>query len=491
MRIMKRAALLLVLLVIGLIAPATAQAAIPTLIQHSSHRNQNADVAVSTISPFHYKIPLVDPSLSGNALIMGISYETGKTISSIVDDQGQTWTLAKAQTSGSVVSAIYYFLNTAAGARMVTVTFTGATNGFGVWIDEWSNIATSSATDGTTGNSASSGTVTAGSFTPTTDGDLIINYVFDNADNFNYAAPKVSDYTPGSGFTLLHGNLNTVNAAQYTVQATHAAINPTMTVGTNTSVCNSVAVAFKSATAGTSPAAGIRVLKIHHGSSTDTRTSFSEKFPTSGNLILILSSMTDTINGHITAVSDTAGNTYTERSPGGDKGQLWEGKGAGPSASNILTFSVTYGNSPEAHFAIYDVLGAATSPFDHLETGTNTQTANADATPAPLFTPTVTNGLVVAVLTNGTGPTSSMSSPSGALFDTAWYNGTSDEPSIFDSGDGYSHLYPTSTSQLTFTYQETNAGVTQVWIGVAFGYKAPSSVTCRPTMTVLGVGQCG
>lgn len=59
---------------------------------------------------------------SGNHLVIAIALRNGATVSSVTDDQGQTWNSAVAHTAGARSVAIYHCANAYTGTLAVTVT---------------------------------------------------------------------------------------------------------------------------------------------------------------------------------------------------------------------------------------------------------------------------------------------------------------------------------------------------------------------------------
>lgn len=161
--------------------------ATPTLVQHVSTANTGLPSFFGVAgtggiaSQFDFRLP--NPALAGNCLILGVTASAGITISTPTDDGGNTWTAGPTATDSTnhQQGAIFYALNVVAGTRHITIPFSSflaPTRGdtfCAVKCSEFFNVALSAASDGSNGNANSGTSWTAGSFTPTTNGDLIWN----------------------------------------------------------------------------------------------------------------------------------------------------------------------------------------------------------------------------------------------------------------------------------------------------------------------------
>ena len=250
----------------------------PALIQHVSSTSN--PWPGNGISGNNFKIPLPNPVLAGDTLVLAISYPSGNR-PSITDNLGNTWPSSAACTAtdvGNMIAAIYVLPNSHAGTLAtpgtVTVSLGASVQPFQYTLSEFNNIATSSPVNGcirAAGISPTSGTISPGSFTPTTNnnangGNVIWSYTA-SAENTN---GYPTGWTAGSGFTLLDGNnigssgyIST--ASQWRVQPTQGAVTPSIVeAGDNGDTYNSLAIALKIATAGSSMPTGIHINKVIH-----------------------------------------------------------------------------------------------------------------------------------------------------------------------------------------------------------------------------------
>jgi len=112
-------------------APATGGVATPVLIQHVA---SSANPVGLGISGNNFKIPLPNPVLAGDALVPGIAYPHGATVT-ISDTLSQTWPSAAATAdngSGNYISAVYVLANSLGGNETITVGFGSAVIPFNV-----------------------------------------------------------------------------------------------------------------------------------------------------------------------------------------------------------------------------------------------------------------------------------------------------------------------------------------------------------------------
>lgn len=433
-------------------APVMTGAGVPTLVQHTSTGSSAA-----AGGPFFICYP--NKTLANNFLLAIVTTErnVGNTLT-ITDDGSNTWTMCTGYPIDDTFyrqTWIAYHVNTGANVNKVTFTF-GSTPqpiNFSAELLEYYNVATSSPQDGSGGNNVlqnATPLITCGSFTPGTAGDLIIAYSFDA--NINTIPPS---YAPGPGFiplTMHNGEAQLGKILMHTIQATSGAINPTAVMNGCTDFVDSYAVAFKSATSGTAPSASaMRV--VTRWETLVSVTSPTLQFPTVGNLFFAQSTFYPNAVSW-TVMTSNLGNTWTY-----DVGanttiypQFWHCANATPSTT--FTVAPTLGTWYLTMY-MYDIVNAATSPFDTtagFPQQNKTNSANAPLTMnTATITPTRANGVVFCAMSNGHGPTTGVTSPTGAFMDSDTYTGQVDADNMCNA-DGYSHVYPTTTSTLTWTW---------------------------------------
>lgn len=441
----------------------------PTLVQHvGSTTNDNNGIAGNA---FTFTLPNVVGA--GNCLILGISYPySGSRTVALSDSSGDTWPSAAITTtdSSNLAQKIFVLPNATSALHTITLTFDTAIKPVAYAISEFYNVATSSPVDGTHGTaSVASPNVSAGSYTPTTNNDangghLIWTITRSNdkvGANNSFAASTIAP--TGSQSLLDADNTCTIpGSSSFYVQATNGAINPGFTItqstGTNF-VCSSVAL--KAASAGTAPAAGIRIKRILHATYTLGGSSAVFQFPCDGNL-LYTAAPAGSDQNPISAVTDSNSQTYTN--PGAaTEPQCFYKQNATPSNSLKITFSVT---GPQFSLRMHDIVGANASSYKNTNgVYTTAPGSGSVADNLPNFTPSAAPGLTVTTVGFGTGPVTGMASgaPAGSVFDLVYYTGETDQDRM-DNADAQAHVYHSTTGAQTWNFGITSAS----WGSTAF-----------------------
>jgi len=384
--------------------------------------------------------------------------------------------------------------NVAAGTNLLTVTYGTATNTVQFEYSEWYNIsqaAVATALDGTsTASFVSSGnSVPAGAIVTTVDGDLIRQWGENNANTDNSTT-----FTKGSGFTKVSSqisgtatNFDPTSVSQYQVQGTHGSINPTYTYSGALNTSDTVAIALKSAAAGTAPAAGIRVAGIQQFYALAGVASIKFEMPHVGNLIHISSENENVISG----ITDGDTNTYQTAAAGADRKLLpsgafgaesWRAINLTPNTdlvTGLISFTVVL-TVNTGFGAIYDIVGADTvqGTGGRVQTVTTNGTQNANGDLATVaITPQNQNALIIAAcpiegmtISGVTIPTSA----NGGVPDVDPFTGQDGNRGM-NNDDGWMHwLNGSSTSAVTITYSTQGAGLPGVggWAAFATEYKA-------------------
>jgi hypothetical protein len=437
----------------------------------------------------NFSINLPNPAGAGNALILGIQFQNAVAVSSITDNEGNTWVTGPTAVNGNTSQqmSLYYALNARAGTQNIVVHFSGSTTVSAfpqAVISEFDHVATISALDGSSSNANSR---TAGTITTTASGDLIYHWGVDFSDtDSNGGNYNGSSISAGSGFTLLSADLQVGSADQYAVQTGSGAITPTFGAS-GSATWGSLALALKSASAGTPPATGIHIVHIQHTLLAATRaqsrsTPVVMQFPSSGNLLVGLYTSPDVT---ITGVTDNQGNLWNAPASAlslpDNVAQIVYAASASTGLSlGSIKVSLNGTTSGDVTFDLYDVAGAAENPFDKATIALGNQTSGGNLTTATI-TPAKANGLVLTVCAidfhtiNGiVGAGEVLDSVVNAFDDNDPSNGGTDT-STLDEDNGYAHLYNTTTNPVTFVYTYTNPqnGGVQLWGAVAASFEAP------------------
>ncbi len=435
----------------------------PTLVQHY-YTGTNSPVRGLTATNYTFRLP--NKTLSGNCLVMFLDYPSDVSVSSITDDGSNAWPAAAVTAdggSGNAKTSVFVLPNVAAGTRVITVTFGSAVAGIHAVFLEYYNVATSSpvgssrSSINTTHTGIASGTLSP---SPAVSGNLVLHYAIDNngvAGGQN--AANVTGWTAGSGWTMLGGDINSAHdASPFALQARlgdGTNFNPTMTATQSGSdTFNAIAVEIKAASAGTAPAAGIRIIKQQFYVSTALSVpgSWTEFFPAQGNLLVAA----NVLGGSTTsAITDSNSNMWTlaQNDPGYPAIQYAQN----PTTDSTLRVTVPLTNiNSNTTIALWDITGAATSGVlaQSAVVADGAASNVSSFNNAPSITPVNQNGLILVVLAIGQGPMTGFASgaPASALFMPVTYPGETDFDT-FDNADGYAHnYYGTSLAQQNYNW---------------------------------------
>jgi hypothetical protein len=440
-----------------------------------------------------FVITFPNPSLAGNLLVVGFQFGSHWSISSVKDSNGTSWTAGPTFTNGTYAqeAAIYYLADAPAGTASITVTFSGSNSGspncrLNGWFKEFYNIAASSPVDGTPVSSSSS--VSPGTITTTQNGDLILHWALDLSDSgVNGGGYNNNPITAGSGFTPDTNDNQVGSFVQYQVQATAGGISPTCTVS-GSATWGSLAMAFKAASQGTAPT-GFRIVHVQgygmcgYASGTAPQ---AMAFPCTGNLIVGLFNYEQ-----VTAVSDSASNSYTVLTPANNSAaagaNMYGNCFYAPNATTSPTLhslQVTLSaNGAQCYMMLYDIMGAATSPFDVSATNVGNDTSSGSYNTVAI-TPNHNGEIIIA---GGPVYYNTIDSISPGIldsdyntYDNNYPNGGGTQPSPLSEDNMQGHYYQTTAALVTFAWNYNTLGVgtpnvgVSYWAAIAAAFKAPS-----------------
>jgi len=449
------------------ITGATSGSTSPVLVQRASGSNTQSNNTGT------YTIRLPNGTQAGNCVIVGFQFSHGYGVSSVsvTDDKNDSYQLALTQPGsddGRAVVNAAYATNVAAGARVVTIAFTGGSpTHIAATIFEYFNIATSNALDSRSTNSGSGSSISAANLVTTADNDLLWQYAVQDT-----SSESVTAWAAGTNPWALRSADDLDNqAVQDQVPSSPAAISPAMTMSPGNQ-WNTVAIALKSAPAGRAAPAGIRVVGVQHNA---VPASFGSnpvnvQFPCAGNLIV---AVWLGIGGYdIANINDTNGNSYKTTGPtvsfgaSGDA-QILHADNVTCSATLQLKVGTTGSNtSGGSELVLYDISGAAASPFDTQNTQTGVQTTSGNAQTTSVM-PNTTNGVVIAMVTV---ESNTITAVTPGLFDSV-----TTLPVIgispVDQNGGLAHNYYTDASTQTFVWT-TSGGPLANWASIAAAFSA-------------------
>lgn len=441
--------------------------ATPVYVQHRDANMAEQSGTGTTIR----SVRLANPVLSGNCLIVAATW-SGTATNTISDDKSNSYgspTITYYDATNTQTHALWVKPNITNGPRKITGTLSVASNWTAFKITEFYNVASASPVDASTSNVVAGTSLTAGSMTPSQTGDLI--YMVGWQDSATALSQRM---TAGTGFSLVPGSTNSYDGsyAQYRVYASTSPINPACTVTGDPENYINMAVALKAASAGTAPAAGIRVIAIQSMFVGSGTTSSVTQFVTKGNLQILMATA-----GAISGIASTGANTaaWTSRvaAQDDDAGQMYYASildSANTTAgSNVITVSLDAQNNQD--YLLFDVTGAATVPYDKSSKLENQTQASGTTFTTSSVTPATSNGLVFNVVSVGVGtvtdPTSSSYYGVSATEDDGYF-----DLSQSDENNGWGIYYNPNTSAVQFIWNELD-GPLGAWSSATAAYKAP------------------
>lgn len=415
---------------------------INNLVQHWSFAYDPQTVDPEPADLLTYNI---DPTLSGNGLVLAVSYPSGAT-PAITDNQGNTWPASGA--AGTVTAdagaggmALQIFVlaasATATGTSQVVVGFGGnPQQPVKVWITQLYGIT------GTVNGSAhaaavnTGGIVSAGSFTPTNNnangGNLILCYTANSATS---SGTNPALFQAETGYALNDASVEWVqgqghpNASQYWLQATSAATTPRFYLAAGGSdVYNIAAVALSVGVTGTLPTLGAGqppwINRVCFFSNSSNPTSWLLQIPGTGNCGFMTGFLGSPSVPSISSATDNDGVSWSVQTNANAAPQAIIRSNitaARPNRTITLSLSGTTGFLMQVY---YDLSNCATSSTI-VASATTADTALNNVSSAanqPSVTPPQANCLTIAFFNNILGPTLGVTSPSGAQFDSPQFS---------------------------------------------------------------------
>lgn len=474
----------------------------PTFIQSCNHNTTQTEAVTQNGV---YRILCGMPTLAGDAMVISFVSQNLATTFTATDDKADTCSsaiIANDTVNGNVIG-FFVCPNLTAGALVFTISPTnGGPNAVSAGAMEWKNIATSLPVDVTASAVNSTGTTIAtGAMTTTQANDLICQAAsIDSAGGW-------TAFTAGAApWQRMYGDVTTTNAiveVQCQVQTAAGAITPSFTVTqTGTPSWLSAAVALKSATAGGTPAAGVRILRVEHTNPFATSV-LSQKViaPTSGTTLLALySSGPGAATYTLTGITDTNANTWTQVPAGaicngnGGCAQIWYCKNCTTSNNLDLTLAINsaVGCPCDSTFILFDMLGLdLTAPFDVNASATGTQSVAGNLTTFSI-TPSQANGILIGQVAVASNTITGVNAP--VLFAAGTFTGESvGGPVPADENNGFAFLINPGTAALTPVWT-TNAVAAQQWTSMGAVFKAPAGGGgggSAPQLTLMHVGTLG
>jgi hypothetical protein len=426
------------------------------MVQHvSSSTNLQQDLTngvsygANPGNPFYIDLP--NQTLSGNALLLSVtSPYSSSRVTTITDDKSNTWSLLKTVNNGTIMSSVYAALNASSGTQKITVRFDTQLFNCKFDVTEFYNVVSASALDASSSATLSgTNTIAAGPLTTASSGDLVYHYGFDTSNTSgNGNSTTLTAMGPAAGFAFLTADIMSGAFVQYGVQSAAGTINPAVTLtGGSADAFNTVAVALRAGQHGTAPGAGIRIAHVHH---VYCNRPVPIILPSSGNLLYVTTAFgSNDVN--VTSVSSVPTNSWTELSQA-NQGSFPPPQGwYAPSASTSPNLSLNLAGVDSKNtvsFVVYDIVGAATSPFDTATYNYTDSTVSQGSFNLGTITPHASHELVIATIATNDGAISGVNG-SGITLDSVTY-GNEQSADTMENADGYAHFFSGNPSPVTF-----------------------------------------
>jgi hypothetical protein len=465
----------------------SALAATPTQVTHRGCPSGGATGYGTFICPLPW------PTVSGNWIVILLQYGVNASVAATVtDDKSDTWTVDKTFSDSNQTYKIGHIAATA-GARILTLTCTGANCTFVQWASgEYNNITALHVCSA--GNSGTGTAVTAGSLTPAT-GDLLVAIAGNESGGTSEAWTIGSAANITWGFQQNDPGYTTANmiaeAVEWGTATSTTAINANFTLAGSVA-WGSVACAYTSGTAGGTDS-GFYITSIEHynlacpsGCASGTKI----PIPVNGALAVLECINSSAGNGFISAISESgtgSGNTWTKIGQGTDNAgsglkMAWYTSNASPTfgLQDVLTPTLASGTWDQADCLIYafsqtGVLDTSiTASTGTCTTGycdnTGTQSATGNFSTL-VVTPSTSSGIMLFDIGVNT---PQITGTATGLSDTAY---SPQEASIgeLDENNGKAHNAYSSASAFTATW--TQSGPVQGWRSDLFAFKTPGGAT--------------
>lgn len=415
-------------------------------------------------------------SLSGNTLLIGITYGVGSGATLAFSDASSDTFTSLATVSNSNQTVSVFCGQPTAGTIAVTGTFTGGTPSFVhiIEVEEVKGITNCTA-DKTSTNSGTSQTIAAGSFTTTANSD----FIFQVAEEDGSTAHE--DWISGpSPFALLNASRAPSTqgppaAAQSQLQAALGPINPTMFMNTSDSFAT-VAVAMKTSAVGTAPPS-LYVSSVQNEYLGTIGTPFVSQFPCVGNTIAVVGSLGPGLT--LSTITDSNGNTYTQigtalTNASSGVVQTFYAKNVTCTQNNVLTVNATGSTAGASNIQFYDIVGADTAaPYDATagrQTATGNQTISGNLN-GPSITPTRAHGVILWQIAQESNTDTGIATNGNFTCGLATPPEGTNDPQCDNNGMGI--FYNSASTSYTVTW--TVNGALAHWASSAVAFQPPAA----------------
>jgi len=391
--------------------------------------NSQAAASSDQGNNFVYNCP--EATLAGNGLLLTVAYPIGNT-PAITDDQGNTWPVSGAAlttrtvTGGAMAMQSFYLANPATGTSKITVGFGSvAICPVHVWLTQVTGI-TGLANSVSAATQNTNGVLSPGSFTPTANnangGNIVISYAGEDSVT---GTTNPFRFIPASGFSLLDADISGTQgqwwpkACQFQLQATSAAVTAKFQLaGGGTDTYNVLAIALAVGVQGTLNDSKMHIVGQRYFGTNNNLAAWQLQNPMFGNLLHACGFMSSAATPTVTSIvsSDLGNLTQVTATTAVPNPYYLPGATVNPNRNLVVNMT---GTAQSVQLVTYDISGAdPVSPLDTSATlAGNTSLNNLSSISGPSITPGGTNRLFIGFMQIGLGPATSVSVPSGAVFD--------------------------------------------------------------------------
>jgi hypothetical protein len=317
------------------------------------------------------------PFLGGaNCAVLAFEFNSQYTISSVTDNESETWIAGPTVTDANgSEAALYYVLADTAGTNKIQIAFSGTPSTskpmtmFSPYLHEFENCGATIGGNGTLDTAATGSALTLTLSAAPSSGDMALGYFWDTAAGPGGGTLPFSTLvydttvTPESGFTPLSIQRSFGKLSEFSTSTTSTSIQATFS-GTRNII--GLGIVIKKGLAGTNPPA-TKYVDHFQVEQVDVTTPTID-FPMSGNLVVSMWSSGGATMSSLSCSSGT-GNAGTF-SNNVSVAQVSYCTNVTPSSS--FTFTPTFSTTPASSgsmLALASVSNAQTSPFDTQTTG--------------------------------------------------------------------------------------------------------------------------
>jgi len=454
----------------------------------------------SSVAPSVVHVYTANPTAAGDTIfVVGRVGAGSDVISTIVDDQSNTWVKDKTQSDVGNATTVHILRasNVAADTRKITITLSAGTQFTIFSVMVCNNIQTTTPVRTSSSANTSGTTIASGNITVQA-GDFVIQYAA------NCGAGTLSNpttYTPGSGFTLFAPDPICEHIGQYAYQAGGSTFNPTVTTSRSWSAAVTASVAYITATAGGAQSSNVEIRQIqmvnmNNPFITDSLgTSLTFQFPcdSADSLNTIVVGIEDASNVY-SSLSSSPSNTWSSTTKTASQNMRFVyATSATVSATGTITIVMSGAPTLSTNPMMVTVWGLANSGgFDTTQNGSGTfafpsGTINNVLTTA--LTTSQANEVILFLQQEESETVTTVASTVGTALplmpDTGLY-----EFLDLTMDAGKAHVYAASATAYNFnvTYSAYEAGAPNVgpWSATAIAFKTAAgggpTVQAVPTM---------